>query len=60
MGQRLRIRLYSWLRPKLGALRCAITGEHRVRFIAMGSDSGFVEQCRWCWHAWDETGAFVL
>ena len=35
-------------------------GEHRVRFFAMGSEVRFVEQCRWCWHAWDEQGRAVL
>jgi len=60
MRQHLRIRFHSWVRPKLGAIRCAIFGEHRVRFVPMGSTARFLEQCRWCWHAWDEAGYFVL
>jgi len=60
LRQRIRIRFETWLRPKLGALRCALFGEHRVRFFAMGSEVRFVEQCRWCWHAWDEQGRAVL
>jgi len=55
----LGIRLRTWLRPKIGALRCAVAGEHRVRFIRM-SGARSLEQCRFCWHAWDENGAFVL
>ena len=55
----LRIRIGPWLRPRIGALRCAVTGEHRVRFVRMGS-ARFLEQCRFCWHAWDEAGQFVL
>jgi hypothetical protein len=60
MRQHITIRFQSWLRPKLGAIRCAVLGEHRVRFVRMGSNAHFLEQCRWCWHAWDEAGRFVL
>ena len=59
MRQRVRIGFRSWLRPKLGALRCAIAGEHRVRFVRMTA-SYYLEQCRWCWHTWDQAGQFVL
>ena len=60
MLQRFIVRLRAWLRPKLGAIRCALAGEHRVRFVPMGMSARFLEQCRWCWHAWDEAGHFVL
>ena len=56
----MRIRFEPWLRSKLGAVRCALFGEHRVRFVSMGSEHRFLEQCRWCWHAWDERGRLVL